>query len=123
MKKDIKNREDIMVIVDAFYDKVKTDNKIGYLFTEVADVNWDLHLPIMYDFWENILFFTGNFNGNPMLKHKELNKKSTMSQAHFKHWNLLFVETVDALFEGKKANEIKERAMNISETLMHKVIG
>jgi hemoglobin len=123
MKKDIKNREDIMIIVDAFYDKVKTDNKIGYLFTDVAQVNWELHLPIMYDFWENILFCTGNFNGNPMLKHKELNQKSKMSQGHFKHWNLLFNQTVDDLYEGEKANEIKHRAVNISETLMHKVIG
>jgi hemoglobin len=123
MKKDIKNREDIMIIVDAFYDKVKTDNKIGYLFTDVAQVNWELHLPIMYDFWENILFYTGNFNGNPMLKHKELNQKSKMSQEHFQRWNLVFNQTVDDLYEGEKANEIKHRAVNISETLMHKVIS
>ncbi|WP_278021545.1 group III truncated hemoglobin [Flavobacterium ginsengisoli] len=75
MKTDIKNKDDIIVLVDAFYLKVKSDSTIGYLFTEVAMVNWQKHLPIMYDFWDNILFHTGNFEGNPMLKHRMLDQK------------------------------------------------
>jgi hemoglobin len=34
----------------------------------------------------------------------------------------LFNETVDALFEGEKAEEIKQRAMNISAAMMHKTL-
>jgi hemoglobin len=56
MKTDIRNRKDIELLVNAFYDKIKTDGVIGFLFTEVAKVNWETHLPRMYDFWENILF-------------------------------------------------------------------
>jgi len=36
MKTEIKNREDIIKLVDAFYTKVKTDTVIGYLFNDVA---------------------------------------------------------------------------------------
>ena len=32
MKPDIKNRDDIIRLVDAFYDKIKTDKEIGYFF-------------------------------------------------------------------------------------------
>ncbi|HPW98479.1 MAG TPA: group III truncated hemoglobin, partial [Flavobacterium sp.] len=78
MKHDIQNREDIIKLVDVFYDKVKKDNVIGYIFSDIAHVNWDLHLPRMYDFWENILFYTGNFDGNPMMTHKTLNEKAPM---------------------------------------------
>ena len=123
MKKDIRNRKDIESLVNAFYEKVKTDKVIGYLFTDTAKVNWELHLPKMYNFWENILFQSANYNGNPMLVHKNLHQKSAMNQEHFQHWRELFNQTVDSLFEGVKADEIKNRAMNISAVLMHKTLG
>jgi hemoglobin len=123
MKKDIKNRNDIEKLVIAFYDKVKKDSSIGYFFTVVAKVNWDLHLPKMYDFWENILFFSANYEGNPMAVHKSLHEKSPMNQTHFDHWNKLFIETVDELFIGVKAEEIKNRALNISAAMMYKSLS
>ena len=122
MKKDIHNRNDIILLVNAFYEKIKTDQVIGFLFTEIAQINWENHLPKMYDFWENVLFFTGNFDGNPMQKHKELHNKCPLSHAHFNHWNEVFRQTVDELFEGKKAEEIKMRAKNISDVIMYKTI-
>ena len=123
MKHDIQNREDIIKLVDVFYDKVKKDNVIGYIFSDIAHVNCDLHLPRMYDFWENILFYTGNFDGNPMMTHKLLNQKVAMDFTHFNRWNTLFNETVDALFKGEKAEEIKKRAMNISKAMMDKALN
>lgn len=123
MKTDIKNRNDIEKLINTFYGKIKIDTKIGYFFTDVAKLNWEEHLPKMYDFWENIMFSKGNYTGNPMTKHKELHQKSEMKEAHFKHWNALFNETVDELFTGEKAEEIKQRAMNISGVLMYKTIG
>lgn len=122
MKKDLKNRKDIEKLVDAFYEKVKTDTVIGHFFNDVAQVNWNHHLPKMYDFWENILFYHGNYSGNPMTVHKELHQKSTMSQHHFQHWILLFKTTVDEQFSGTKADEIKERAFNIANALMAKTL-
>lgn len=123
MKKDIQNREDIIKLVDLFYIKVKSDELIGSIFTDVVHVDWDAHLPRMYDFWENILFCTGNFDGNPMKTHKDLNQKRQMDATHFNRWNLMFQETVDNLFKGEKAEEIKNRAMNISKAMMDKALG
>lgn len=123
MKTDIRNRKDIEKLVNAFYENVKKDVVIGYFFTNVAHVNWEEHLPKMYDFWENILFFTANYEGNPMVKHKELHKKSQMTKFHFQQWNTLFTQTVDKLFEGKKAEEIKNRALNISDMMMYKTLS
>lgn len=123
MKTDIKNRKDIEKLVNAFYEKVKTDEVIGYLFTDVAKVNWELHLPKMYSFWENILFYTANYSGSPMVVHKELHQKSAMTETHFHHWNKLFNETVDKLFEGSKADEIKNRASNIAQVMMYKTLA
>jgi len=121
MKKDIGNRADIQLLVDTFYDKVKQDETIGYLFNDVAKVNWEQHLPRMYDFWENILFQTGGFKGNPMAAHVQLHQKSPLTAAHFERWQQLFLATVNELFEGDKAELIKQRARSIATMMLIKV--
>ena len=123
MKKDLTSREDIIKLVNAFYDKVKSDPVIGYLFTDVAKINWDEHLPKMYNFWENIIFYSGNYSGSPMIVHRELHQKSTMNEAHFEHWVKLFTETVEESFLGENADEIKSRARNIASVMMYKTLA
>jgi len=121
MKRDIKDRADIQVLVDTFYEKVRADETIGYLFNEVAKVNWEQHLPRMYDFWENILFQTGGFKGNPMTAHVQLHQQSPLNKAHFDRWQQLFMATVDELFEGDNAELIKQRARSIATMMQIKV--
>jgi hemoglobin len=123
MKKDIRTKEDIQQLVDTFYEKVKRDETIGYLFNDVAKVDWPRHLPRMYDFWENILFQTGNFNGNPMIAHARLHEKSPLTAAHFARWQQLFLNTLDELFEGEKTTLAKQRAMSIATMMQIKVLG
>jgi hemoglobin len=122
MKNDIKNRKDIELLINSFYSKVKVDPVIGYFFTEVQNVNWEIHLPKMYDFWENIIFNTGNYEGNPMAQHQDLHKKSALSKAHFDHWIALFTNTVDQLFAGEKAELTKQRATSISTVMQIKIV-
>jgi hemoglobin len=121
MKHDISNRTDIEQLVNTFYDKVQVDEVIGYLFNDVAKVNWEQHLPRMYDFWENIIFQTGSFRGNPMAAHVQLHQKSPLSKEHFARWQQLFLATVDELFEGEKAELTKQRAMSIATMMQIKV--
>ena len=123
MKTDIKNRADIEKLATVFYDKVKKDATIGYFFNDVAKVNWENHLPKMCDFFENILLSSGNYDGNPMVAHEELQKKSEVKAIHFQHWKTLFDATVDELFVGTTANEIKQRTTNIAAAMMHKTLG
>lgn len=123
VKTDIKNNSDIKLLVDTFYERIKVDARIGFLFTEVAKVNWDTHLPKMYAFWENIIFHAGDYSGNPMLKHKELHSHFPLNETHFIRWMVLFSETVDSLFVGPTATEIKQRAENISAAMMYKTLN
>jgi hemoglobin len=122
MKTDIQNRLDIEKLINTFYDKVKLDKTIGYFFSEVVHVNWKLDLPKMYDFWENVVFNTGNYEGNPMAQHQNLHQKSKMKKEHFEQWIQLFTSTVDELFTGEKATLIKQRAMSIAMVMELKII-
>jgi hemoglobin len=118
MKTDISNRDDIQKLVLSFYDKVKQDEVIGYIFNDVAKVNWEKHLPVMYDFWENVLFGTGNYSGNPMATHTRLHEKTALSAEHFDRWKSIWTSTVEELFEGDIAELAKQRAVSIA-TVMH----
>lgn len=123
MKKDIENRQDIELLVVRFYEKVRADDTIGYIFNDIAKVNWEKHFPVMFDFWENVLFYTGSYEGNPMLIHQHLHRAFPLTKAHFTRWNELFLETVDENFEGEKAVIAKQRALSISTVMQIKILS
>lgn len=122
MKKDIENRKDIEVLVNTFYVKVIADDVIGFIFNDIVKINWKTHLPIMYDFWDNALFFTGSYTGNPMNLHKHLHHIRPLDSKHFTQWVHLFTETVDELFEGEKATLAKQRANSIASIMEIKIL-
>ncbi|MGD8427730.1 MAG: group III truncated hemoglobin [Balneolaceae bacterium] len=107
---DISNDEDIRKVVHTFYGKVQEDERLGYIFNDFAKVNWDIHLPKMVNFWSNLLFQTGRYKGRPFRKHLPL----PIRQRDFSRWYNLFEETIDELFEGKKADYAKEMAGKIA---------
>ncbi|MAZ28082.1 group III truncated hemoglobin [Leeuwenhoekiella sp. A16] len=118
---DIKDRTDIELLVNNFYDKVRADQTIGFIFTDVATVDWTTHLPKMYSFWETVLLGKMSFKGNPMDTHIKLSQKTEMSEKHFNQWLTLWNETVDELFIGKIATEAKQRGKNIAGLMVFKI--
>lgn len=119
MKQDIQGRKDIEHLVNVFYEKVKKDDLLSGYFSHV---NWDKHLPLMYSFWENTLLFTGGYFGNPLKSHQTFHKFKPLSEELFARWLELFVESVDELFEGEKAELAKQRAMSISTVMLMKIV-
>jgi hemoglobin len=119
--KDIETREDIIVLVNTFYKKVVKNPLLAHIFNDVAQINWEHHLPNMYDFWETLLFGRQAFKGNPMLKHISLSKQTEMSEQHFSAWISLWTETVDQLYIGEIAEEAKQKAKNISGLMLYKI--
>src|SRR6056297_2999305 len=109
---DIRNEEDITTLVNDFYAKVEEDERLGPIFNEAADVDWDEHLPKMVDFWSKMLFRTKRYKGRPFRQHLPL----PIEQEDFDRWVGLFTETVDEHFSGPKANYAKEMAENIANS-------
>ncbi len=122
MKKDIENRADIEVLIDNFYSAVRADDVIGFIFNDIVKMNWEKHLPLMCDFWENALFYTGTYSGNPMTLHKHLHHIRPLDNKHFDQWVLLFKQCVDELFEGEKATLAKQRATSIASIMESNII-
>ncbi len=112
--RDIEQREDIKIMVDKFYEKVKLDSLLGPVF---SNVDWPHHLPIMYDFWSSMLLGDQTYKGNPLQKHLAL----PIQREHFSRWLVLFKETVDENFKGEKAEEVKMRADSIAGIFQYKM--
>lgn len=118
-KHDISTRADIEKIVTEFYRRVALDGQLAPFFEQV---NWGKHLPIMVSFWENTLFLTGGYQGNPMVVHSKLHERMPFHASDFKAWQLLFIQTVDDLFEGQRAEHIKSRAMSMATVMQLKIL-
>jgi hemoglobin len=123
MTKDIQGIEDIRVLIDYFYQQVINDPMIGYIFTDSIRVNWARHLPVMYSFWENTLFYTGGYVGNPMMIHQRIHHLVQLRPEQFDRWTTLFCASVDTLFNGEKAELAKQRALSIAAIMKIKILG
>lgn len=121
MLKELKTRQDLAILMEKFYDKLLADESISYIFTDVAKINIREHLPVITDFWESILLDHQVYNNNPMKIHMELNKKSPLTDEHFKTWLGYFISTVDELFEGEIAERAKQRAISIANVMRIKI--
>lgn len=118
--RDITSIEDIRILIDAFYLKVTADDVIGYIFNDIAEVNWEHHLPKMYAFWEFLLLGGEAYTGNPIEPHRALNQKIPLKKEFFDHWVALFTATVDEHFNGINAEEAKNKATLIAMTWIPK---
>lgn len=115
------SRDDIEQLVNTFYDTVRQDDKLSVIFDEIAQVNWETHLPKMYDFWETVLFRSATYKGDLIGAHAELISKADMGRAQFDHWLTLFKDTVENLFTGENADHIKRCAADMADVIHGKI--
>lgn len=117
VKTDILSLDDVQVLVNAFYSKVRNNEIIGPIFNERIEDRWPLHLEKMYRFWQTVLLTEHTYFGSPFPPHAHL----PVGKAHFDVWLGIFNETVDAHFTGEKANEAKWRASKMATMFLSKI--
>lgn len=117
MTKEIITLEDVKVLVNSFYDKIKQDELLGDIFNGIIKDRWPEHLEKMYRFWQTVLLEDHTYFGSPFLPHM----KMPLTKEHFDRWLMLFFETIDDNFIGEKAKEAKWRADKMAEMFHHKI--
>ncbi len=116
-KKDINSIEDIRLMVDCFYDKVRMDEKLSTIFNDVIQDKWPEHLSKMYKFWQTVMLGQHTYFGSPFPPHLSL----PVDKSHFDQWLMLFCETVDTHFEGEKAEKAKWQGQRMAEMFQIKI--
>lgn len=114
MLQDIETREDLTYLLSEFYKVATIDKEIGHHFT---GLDLELHLPVIVDFWEKILFGKPVYFNNPMAVHKFLHKISPLKPKHFQRWLNIFGETIDRNFAGEMSENAKVKAQLIARSL------
>ncbi len=116
-RKDIATIEDIKLLVDTFYGKIRVDALLGDIFNGVIKDRWPEHLEKMYRFWQTVLLGDHTYYGSPFPPHAQL----PIEKKHFETWLKLWHETVDNHFEGVIADEAKWRGDKMAAMFLYKI--
>jgi hemoglobin len=111
---DIRDRDDCERLVRAFYGRALHDPVIGFIFTDVAGLDLDEHVPKVASFWETVLLGARTYTGGAFHPHATLHGKVRLRSGHFQRWLALWHETVDAEFEGPVAEQAKTHADRVA---------
>lgn len=117
MKQDIDTIEDIKLLVDTFYGRIREDDLLKDIFNGVIQDRWPEHLEKMYRFWQTVLMDEHTYFGSPFVPHAEL----PVDKEHFDRWIGLFGETVDELFEGERAERAKWQGDRMAKMFLSKI--
>lgn len=120
---DIETRADCERLVRAFYGRAFEDPIIGFIFTDVARLDLEAHVPRITDFWETVLLGAQTFSGGAFRPHAELHAKVQLREGHFDRWLRLWFGTVDELFAGPTANQAKIHALRVGHAFNERLKG
>ena len=116
-RKEIADLDDIKLLVDSFYNKIREDGLLKDIFNGIIQDRWPEHLEKMYRFWQTVLLGDHTYFGSPFVPHAEL----PVEKRHFDRWMALFSETVDSYFIGEKANRAKWQGNRMAEMFLFKI--
>jgi hemoglobin len=119
--RDIETREDCERLVRAFYGRALTDPVIGWLFTDVARLDLEAHVPRIASFWETILLGAHSYGGGAFAPHAALNARAQLRAGHFERWLWLWQQTVDELYAGERAQLAKSHATRVARAFYERL--
>jgi hemoglobin len=112
----------IKKLVTHFYRRVQKDELLGYIFNDIAHVDWTHHIPLLCQFWNSIMLKTGEYHGSAYTKHVLIGKKIPIKEAHFTHWLDLFQQEAFKHLPMSAAEEITQKASLIAKSLQYGMV-
>lgn len=111
MKTDIRDRNDLKILVDAFYKRIRNDDELGPIFNKIV-TNWPEHLDKITNFWNQHIFGVQAYQGNPIQVHNKVDAfcNHQITAHNFGTWLFYWIQTLDELYEGKNVDLLKFKA-------------
>jgi hemoglobin len=119
---DIEDVHDVERLVRDFYRQAAMDDILGPVF-EASHIDWKRHIATLVDFWSWQLLGQREYSGNPLRAHEPAHQRTPFTAEHYARWLSLFRDTVDASFEGPRAEFAKERAAKMATALRRLLSG
>jgi hemoglobin len=118
---DLRDRDDIALLMIEFYRRAFADPLLGPIFTDIAQMDLAAHLPVMCDFWETVLFRAGLYRGNAFNVHLTLHRQEPLTPEHFQRWLDIWEATVADLFTGPSAELAVVQAGRIARSISQRL--
>ncbi len=122
-KRPLTDEYDIEVLIDVFYTKVLRHKELSVFFSDAVK-NWEYHKKRFVQFWSAQILFTDTYDGGtPLPQHVEIDRKygGKFKKEHFDAWTNIWVETVNELYVGEKAELAKETGENMARNIYMKM--
>jgi len=100
-------------LVDAFYERVRSDEEIGPVFNDAIS-DWPHHLDKLADFWHSVMFGSGRYPGGLMMRH--FMHRDRIKPEHFERWLALFKQTARDTCSAQGAAFFIDRAERIADS-------
>ena len=121
--RDLDSPEEIAEMVRRFYQDVAQDDLLGPVFNDVAQVDWNEHLPKLTMFWCRALLDIEGYVGNPFRSHALINDRAPFTMEHFDRWLELFHDTVELGWVGPHADHALELGHNVARVHSGRLVG
>lgn len=116
-KPDLDCREHIEQFIDCFYQRVLEDGQLAPIFLDIAQVDLQVHLPHIKNYWCKLLLGDKAYRRHTMNIHRTLHSKRTLTPADFQRWLALFRVTLDHSYAGPYAVKAGRIAGVIAENM------
>lgn len=123
LRGDLGTRTDIHDLVVAFYREIVFDDVLAPVFTEVAEVDWSTHIPLLIDYWCRVLLGEPGYDGTILSAHRHVHDLEPFRPEHFDRWYLLWVDAIDTGWAGPTAETAKTHAARIAAVLARQLDG
>lgn len=123
MKETQITEENIKLLVNSFYSKVRNDKELAPIFENAIGDDaslWRPHLERMYSFWSSVVLSTGSYSGNPFQKHKDL---PSFDIKLFDRWLELFAQTAGEIYTEEVSKVFIVKSENIARSLKLGIYG
>ena len=74
------------------------------IFVDVAEVDLDVHLPHIKDYWCKLLLGESAYQRHTMNIHRQLHGKRPLRAEDFQRWLAFFTATLEDNFQGERAD-------------------
>jgi hemoglobin len=118
---DIEDRADVERLVRTFYGRALTDPVIGFIFTDVAKLDLEAHVPVITSFWETMLLGVQTYGGGAFAPHAALHARIGLREGHFERWLVLWRAAVDESFAGERAELAKAHAERVARAFLRRL--
>ncbi len=108
------SEEQLALLVDQFYARIRTDDELGPIFNGAID-DWPMHLGKLAAFWSSVMLTSGRYKGQPVPAHRKHLDRITPEL--FSRWLTIWKATTDDLMAPEAAAALQAKAERIAESL------